>query len=110
MLIGGRTTYDANLAALDAIMAEWSGTGTYAQRVAHLTGSPGGLNGTTYLIKGTTVLDDNKIGDTLTVVGWRARDDSPFALGREVTLPGGKHLFFGPLAGTGEGAAVAPGN
>ena len=41
-----------------------------------------------------------KIGDTLTVVGWRARDDSPFALGREVTLPSGKHLFFGPLAGT----------
>ena len=51
-----------------------------------------------------------KVGDTITVVGWRARDDSPFALGREVTLPGGKRLFFGPLAGTGEGAAVAPGN
>jgi hypothetical protein len=51
-----------------------------------------------------------KIGDTLTVVGWRARDDSPFALGREVTLPNGKRLFFGPLSGTGEGGAVAPGN
>ena len=51
-----------------------------------------------------------KIGDTLTVVGWRARDDSPFALGREVTLPSGKRLFFGPLSGTGEGPAVAPGN
>jgi Ca2+-binding RTX toxin-like protein len=66
ILIGGRTTYDANQAALDAIMAEWTGIGTYAQRVAHLTGTPGGLNGTTYLIKGTTVLDDNKAGDTLT--------------------------------------------
>ena len=43
---------------------------------------------------------NHEIGDTLTVVGWRARDDSPFALGREVTLPSGKHLFFGPLAGT----------
>ena len=51
-----------------------------------------------------------KIGDTLTVVGWRARDDSPFALGREVMLPSGKRLFFGPLSGTGEGPAVAPGN
>ena len=51
-----------------------------------------------------------KIGDTVTVFGWRARDNSPFALGREVTLPGGKRLFFGPPAGTGEGAPVAPGN
>jgi Ca2+-binding RTX toxin-like protein len=66
ILIGGTTTYDANLPALDGITAEWNGTGTYAQRVAHLTGTPGGLNGTTYLIKGVTVLDDNKTGDTLT--------------------------------------------
>ena len=66
ILIGGRTTYDSNLSALSSIMAEWTGTGTYAQRVAHLTGQAGGLNGTTYLIKGTTVLDDNKTGDTLT--------------------------------------------
>jgi hypothetical protein len=51
-----------------------------------------------------------KIGDTVTVFGWRARDNSPFALAREVTLPGGKRLFFGPPAGTGEGPAVAPGN
>ena len=51
-----------------------------------------------------------KVGDTLTVSGWRARDGSPFALGREVTLSGGGRLFFGPPSGTGEGAAVAPGN
>jgi hypothetical protein len=51
-----------------------------------------------------------KIGDTLTVFGWRARDNSPFALGREVTLPGGKPLYFGPPSGTGEGSPVAPGN
>jgi hypothetical protein len=51
-----------------------------------------------------------KVGDTLTVAGWRARDNSPFALAREVTLPGGKRLFFGPPAGTGEGPPVAPGN
>jgi hypothetical protein len=50
-----------------------------------------------------------KIGDTLTVTGWRARDGSPLAQGREVTLPGGARLFFGPPAGTGEGPAVAPG-
>ena len=51
-----------------------------------------------------------KIGDTVTVSGWRARDNSRFALGREVTLPGGTRLYFGPPAGTGEGAPVAPGN
>jgi len=66
ILIGGRTTFDADLSALDRIMSEWTGTGTYALRVAHLTGQAGGSNGTTYLIKGTTVLDDGKIGDTLT--------------------------------------------
>ena len=51
-----------------------------------------------------------KFGDTLTVSGWRARDNSAFAQAREVTLPDGKRLFFGPPAGTGEGAPVAPGN
>ena len=50
-----------------------------------------------------------KIGDILTVSGWRARDGSPFALGREVTVLGGKVLYFGPPAGTGEGPPVAPG-
>jgi len=50
-----------------------------------------------------------KVGDTVGVFGWRARDGSPFALARELTLANGKKLFFGPPAGTGEGAAVAPG-
>ena len=48
-----------------------------------------------------------KVGDTISVFGWRARDGSPTAHLREVTLAGGKRLFFGPPAGTGEGAAVA---
>ena len=51
-----------------------------------------------------------KIGDTVTVSGWRARDKSPFALGREITLPDGKRLYFGPPAGTGEGPSVVPSN
>ena len=38
VLIGGQTTYDANVSALDALMAEWTGTGTYAQRVARADG------------------------------------------------------------------------
>ena len=48
-----------------------------------------------------------KVGDTISIFGWRARDGSPTAQLREATLAGGKRLFFGPPAGTGEGAAVA---
>lgn len=47
-----------------------------------------------------------KVGDTLTVFGWRARDGSTLAHAREVTLADGKRLFFGPPAGTGEGNPV----
>jgi hypothetical protein len=48
-----------------------------------------------------------KVGDTITIFGWRARDGTPFAHLREVTLADGRRLFFGPPAGTGEGAPVA---
>jgi hypothetical protein len=47
-----------------------------------------------------------KVGDTLTVFAWRARDGSALAHAREVTLADGKRLFFGPPAGTGEGNPV----
>jgi hypothetical protein len=48
-----------------------------------------------------------KVGDTITMFGYRARDGSAFAHLREVTLPDGKRLFFGPPPGTGEGGVVA---
>jgi hypothetical protein len=48
-----------------------------------------------------------KIGDTIKVFGWLARDGTPFAHLREVTLASGQRLFFGPPAGTGEGAPLA---
>ena len=44
-----------------------------------------------------------KPGDKITVFGWRARDGGNWAHSREITLPGGKKLFFGPPAGTGDG-------
>ena len=44
-----------------------------------------------------------KVGDTVTVFGWRARDGSNSAHAREVTFADGKKLFYGPPAGTGEG-------
>jgi hypothetical protein len=48
-----------------------------------------------------------KVGDTIAMFGYHARDGSAFAHVREVTLPDGKRLFFGPPPGTGEGGAVA---
>ena len=48
-----------------------------------------------------------KVGDTIGMFGFRARDGSPFAHLREVTLADGRRLFFGPPPGTGEGAAEA---
>jgi hypothetical protein len=47
-----------------------------------------------------------KIGDTIKAFGWLARDGTPFAHLREVTLASGQRLFFGPPAGTGEGAPL----
>ena len=44
-----------------------------------------------------------KPGDTITVFGWRARDGTNWAHSREITLPDGKKLFFGPPSGTGDG-------
>lgn len=44
-----------------------------------------------------------KVGDTVTVFGWRARDGTNWAHARQVTLSDGKKLFWGPPAGTGDG-------
>ena len=44
-----------------------------------------------------------KVGDTVTVFGWHARDGSNWAHSRQVTFADGKKLFFGPPAGTGDG-------
>jgi Ca2+-binding RTX toxin-like protein len=65
ILIGSQTTFDSNQSALDSIMAEWTSADSYAQRVSYLTGTAGGANGTTFLLKGTTVQDDG-IRDDLT--------------------------------------------
>ena len=47
-----------------------------------------------------------KPGDKLTVTGWRSRDDAHIAQSREITLPSGKKMVFGPPAGTGDGGAA----
>jgi hypothetical protein len=45
-------------------------------------------------------------GDVITVSGWRARDGGNWAHSREITLPGGRKMFFGPPAGTGDGGST----
>jgi len=42
-----------------------------------------------------------KPGDTITVVGWQARDEPNLGAAREVTLDDGRKLMAGPPAGTG---------
>jgi hypothetical protein len=64
LLIGEATSFDANIAALVAILAEWSRTDlSYQQRIDHLRGiTPGGRNGS-FLLKasgmGQTVIHHN---------------------------------------------------
>jgi hypothetical protein len=47
-----------------------------------------------------------KVGDTVTVSGWHARDGTNWAHSRQVTLADGSKLFFGPPAGTGDGGST----
>jgi hypothetical protein len=44
-----------------------------------------------------------KVGDTITVSGWRARDGGSWGHSREITLGSGEKMMFGPPAGTGDG-------
>ena len=39
-----------------------------------------------------------KVGDVITITGWKARFTANRAAGREVTLPDGKKVFLGPAA------------
>jgi hypothetical protein len=39
-----------------------------------------------------------KEGDKVTITGWRARDNAARMAAREVTLPDGSKLYFGPNA------------
>jgi hypothetical protein len=45
--------------------------------------------------------DDLKVGDTITVTAYPAKDSANRVAGREVTFPGGSKKFAGPAAGGG---------
>jgi Ca2+-binding RTX toxin-like protein len=59
ILIGDSTDHDNNVAALDALMAEWKRTDLgYQDRINHLKGvTAGGANGTVYLTSSTVDSD-----------------------------------------------------
>lgn len=65
LIIGGYTIYDTNITALTSIQLEWtSTTTTYANRVAHISGTlSGGLNGS-YKLTASTVTTTS--GNTVT--------------------------------------------
>ncbi len=47
-----------------------------------------------------------KIGDTVTIFGWRARDNTNSVHSRTVTFKDGKKLEAGPPAGNGDGGTT----
>jgi hypothetical protein len=49
-----------------------------------------------------------KVGDTVTVFAWRARDGTNWGHSRQVTFADGKKLYSGPPAGTGDGGNAPP--
>lgn len=65
LLFGNRTTFDANQAALIALMAEWGRTdASYQERLDHLLGFvPNGRNGS-FVLEPAAILDDAAV-DTL---------------------------------------------
>ena len=48
-----------------------------------------------------------KVGDTVTIFGWRARDGGAWAHSRQFTFADGMKLWSGPPAGTGGDTPVA---
>ena len=104
VLIGGATPFDKNVAALDAVLAEWGRTDeSYSARVAHLLGG-GGLNGSDALNAadiaynpGGNTLDGNAGAD---LFYGRSTSDGPkpdvtdwnASQGEVFVGPGGEHV------------------
>ena len=74
LLVDGTTVHDSNSAALALILAEWASAASYSDRVAHLTGTSGGANGSTHL-GGSNVTHDTAVDILLGAAG----DDLFFA-------------------------------
>ncbi|MFO0945677.1 MAG: hypothetical protein U1D30_06995 [Planctomycetota bacterium] len=104
LLVEGTTTFDDNLTALRAILAEWTSTADYETfRLSRPSASSGGLNSGNYLQVGTTVLIDSNT-DTLSGDGERdwiaskgSTDSMPTSPGEAV---GSNRAPTGSLANT----------
>jgi Ca2+-binding RTX toxin-like protein len=76
ILIAGTTDFDANDAALSAILAEWTSSRSYSERTANITGNGSGgsfaarMNGNVFLnvdaARGPVTVHDDNANDTLT--------------------------------------------
>jgi hypothetical protein len=65
IMIGESTSYDNNMAALDAILNEWSSGNNYQTRINNILGGTGALSGTGFALTSSTVIQDGAL-DTLT--------------------------------------------
>ncbi|HVK14544.1 MAG TPA: hypothetical protein VM597_37745, partial [Gemmataceae bacterium] len=63
LLVGGSTSFDGDPTALKDVQAEWTSADTYANRVAHLSGTAGGLNNARVLTAAT--VQNDGAADTL---------------------------------------------
>jgi hypothetical protein len=93
ILIAGTTSYDANYAALQSILAEWQSADSYLLRFQRIEGLvTGGLNGKNKLVWGSTVKDNDLPG----VLNGGAGLDWFFAGGDDtinnLNNPGTEHL------------------
>jgi hypothetical protein len=71
LMIGGSTVYDSKVAALNAIMAEWTSGDSYAVKIKRLMGTEKkGRNGSTMLTTSTVVYD----GEASTLIGGKGQD------------------------------------
>lgn len=62
LIVAGRVGFDDLQASITLIyFGEWLSARSFAEKVAHVTGTPGGDNGAEYLLADTTVLDDGAI-------------------------------------------------
>ncbi|MCA9248679.1 MAG: choice-of-anchor D domain-containing protein, partial [Planctomycetales bacterium] len=78
LLIGGSTDHDSDEAALRAILAEWTGSGSLATRISNLRNG-GGLNGG-FVLDGSTIHADGDIDDL------RGGDDTDWAWAESIDL------------------------
>ncbi len=85
ILVAGKTSWDQNVTALEAIMAEWTSGRSYTQRVSNLingSGSATRANGSYFVTPDVTAFDDGAV-DSLSGNGGQdwivCNVDAPFA-------------------------------